>query len=226
MKTYGPNLYASDLRRSAPRTIRINSSVLCRFPISALCHLVWNIHLDRIYRIIGIFFGLVWLYPVHPACQGEVPLWAGRRLVDPVRKWKVHAIKFFIRSNWPLFRPAAALIWDFAWSNSEPQNIECRRKEFCPSRASGSNDRFYLKRQSSAPGLQRLQRLRLGERFYPSSFDIRLLIGNNTDHPNAAALILGAGVTDGYDLLNLVFLDESVDHRIQFFEFFSGFKYF
>jgi hypothetical protein len=20
------------------------------------------------------FFGLVWLYPVHPACQGEVPL--------------------------------------------------------------------------------------------------------------------------------------------------------
>jgi len=32
------------------------------------------------------FFGLVWLYPVHP--------------VYPVRKWKIHAVKFFIRSNW------------------------------------------------------------------------------------------------------------------------------
>jgi hypothetical protein len=44
-------------------------------------------------------FGLVWLYPVHP--------------VDPARKWKVHAVKFFIRSNWPLFRPAAMLICIF-----------------------------------------------------------------------------------------------------------------
>ncbi len=30
-------------------------------------------NLDRIYRIIRIYFGLVFLYPVHP--------------VDPVRKW-------------------------------------------------------------------------------------------------------------------------------------------
>ena len=52
------------------------------------------------------------------------------------------------------------------------------------------------------------------------------LIGNNTNHTNAAALILGAGVTDGNDLLYLVFLDEPVDHRIQLFKFFSGFKYF
>jgi len=47
------------------------------------------------------FLGFVSLYPVHP--------------VDSVRKWKVHAVKFSIRSNWPpakagkLFRPAAGL---------------------------------------------------------------------------------------------------------------------
>jgi hypothetical protein len=33
------------------------------------------------------FFGLVELYPVHPACQGEA-FW--RNLVDPVRRWKDH----------------------------------------------------------------------------------------------------------------------------------------
>jgi hypothetical protein len=54
-----------------------------------------HIYLDRIYRIIRIYFGLVFLYPVHP--------------VDPVRKSKVYAVKFFIRLNWPLFRPAAGL---------------------------------------------------------------------------------------------------------------------
>jgi hypothetical protein len=47
------------------------------------------IHLDRIYRIIRIYFGLVFLYPVH--------------LVDPVRKWIIYAVKFFIRSKWPFF---------------------------------------------------------------------------------------------------------------------------
>ena len=41
------------------------------------------------------FFILVLLYPVH--------------LVDHVRKWKVHAVKFSIRSNWPLRWPAAEL---------------------------------------------------------------------------------------------------------------------
>jgi hypothetical protein len=54
-------------------------------------------------------FGLVWLYPVHPVCRGEAFL---RRLVDPVRKWKVHAVKFLIRSNWPFFKSAAALTRD------------------------------------------------------------------------------------------------------------------
>jgi len=39
-----------------------------------------NIYLDRIYRIIRIYFGLVFLYPVHP--------------VDPVRKIKVYFVKF------------------------------------------------------------------------------------------------------------------------------------
>jgi hypothetical protein len=54
------------------------------------------------------FFGLVWLDPVHP--------------VDPVRKWKVHAVKFFIRSDRPFFWPAAGL-------NGEPPgpdlNLRC-----------------------------------------------------------------------------------------------------
>jgi len=43
-------------------------------------NLVWNIYLDRIYRIIRIYFGVVFFYPVHP--------------VDPVRKWTVYAVKF------------------------------------------------------------------------------------------------------------------------------------
>jgi hypothetical protein len=43
------------------------------------------------------FFGLVYVYPHHP--------------VDPVRKWNDYAAKFFIRLNWPRFRPAAALVW-------------------------------------------------------------------------------------------------------------------
>ena len=34
------------------------------------------------------FFGLVWLYPVHP--------------VDPDRKINLHFVKFFIRSDWTL----------------------------------------------------------------------------------------------------------------------------
>jgi hypothetical protein len=46
------------------------------------------------------FFGLVLLYPVHP--------------VDPVRKIKLYFVKFFIRLNWPLFRPDAALLNDSA----------------------------------------------------------------------------------------------------------------
>ncbi len=41
------------------------------------------------------FFRLVYFYPAHP--------------VDPVRKWTVFAVKFFIGLNWPLLRPAAEL---------------------------------------------------------------------------------------------------------------------
>ena len=48
------------------------------------------------------FFCLVRLYPVHP--------------VDPVRKIKLYFVKFFIRLNWSLFRPAAGL-------NPEPLNL-------------------------------------------------------------------------------------------------------
>ena len=63
-----------------------------------------NIYLDRIYpaslsklcyagarRIIRIYFGLVFLYPVHPACQGEA---FSRSLVDPVRNIKLYFVKF------------------------------------------------------------------------------------------------------------------------------------
>ena len=41
-------------------------------------------------KIIRIYFGLVFLYPVHPSCRGEA---FKRRLVDSVRKWTVYAVK-------------------------------------------------------------------------------------------------------------------------------------
>ena len=30
--------------------------------------------------------------------------------IDPVKKWPVYAVKFLLRLNWPLFRPAAPLV--------------------------------------------------------------------------------------------------------------------
>ena len=60
--------------------------------------LTFILYLDRIYpaslskvsyaearRIIRVYFGLVFLYPVHPACQGEA---FSRSLVDPVRNMR------------------------------------------------------------------------------------------------------------------------------------------
>ena len=45
------------------------------------------------------YFGLVWRYPVHP--------------VDPVRKIKLHFVKFFFRLDRPFFWSAAWLTYDF-----------------------------------------------------------------------------------------------------------------
>ncbi len=52
-------------------------------------------NLDRIYRIIRIYFGLLFLYPVHP--------------VDPVRKWTAYCVKFLFRLDRPFFWLAAGL---------------------------------------------------------------------------------------------------------------------
>ena len=57
------------------------------------------------------FFDLVYLYPVHPACQGEAFL---RSLVDPVKKRKANDFKFSNRLSGSLQWPAAGL-------NCEPE---------------------------------------------------------------------------------------------------------
>jgi hypothetical protein len=69
----------------------------------------WNSELQNVEgRIIRIYFELVFLYPVHP--------------VDPVRKWTVYAVNFFIRLNWPLWQLAGTA--NRRISNIEPQNVE------------------------------------------------------------------------------------------------------
>ncbi len=69
--------------------LQVNQNFIGTMTKSVLCNRVWNfMKWHWIYRIIRIYFGLAFLYPVHP--------------VDPVRKWPVYAVKFLFRSDWPL----------------------------------------------------------------------------------------------------------------------------